>query len=57
VAAVGASILWLSYASSMSASEISGLVAKGSFACLYLISAFSTVGVMCVRVSVRYRLL
>lgn len=30
-AAVGASILWLTYAAKLSPSEISGLVAKGSF--------------------------
>ncbi|CAM9719917.1 unnamed protein product, partial [Choristocarpus tenellus] len=40
-AAVGAAILYLSKASSMSEAEISSLVARGSYSCLYLINAFS----------------
>ena len=40
---MGASILWLTYSEKYSESQISGLVAKGSFSCLSLIAAFSTV--------------
>lgn len=42
-AAVGASILWLTYSNQASSSEIAGLVAQGSFSCLYLINGFSTI--------------
>lgn len=41
--AVGASILWLTYSNQASSSEIAGLVAQGSFSCLYLINGFSTI--------------
>lgn len=41
--AVGAAILWLTYSDKATSSEIAALVAKGSFSCLYLINAFSTI--------------
>lgn len=34
ITAVGASVLWLTYASQADPSEISALVAKGSFRCV-----------------------
>ncbi|CAN0084420.1 unnamed protein product, partial [Phaeothamnion confervicola] len=40
-AAVGGAILWLSKAEDASQAEISSLVARGSYSCLYLINAFS----------------
>lgn len=43
-AAVGGAILYLSKAEGMSEAEISALVARGSYSCLYLINAFSQVG-------------
>lgn len=42
-AAVGAAILYLSKADGRSEAEISALVARSSYSCLYLINAFSQV--------------
>lgn len=42
-AAVGGAILYLSKAEGKGEAEISALVARGSYSCLYLINAFSQV--------------
>lgn len=43
-AAVGGAILYLSKAEGQGEAEISALIARGSYSCLYLIDAFSQVG-------------
>lgn len=50
-AAVGGAILYLSKAEGMEEAEISGLIARGSYSCLYLIDAFSQVRQYDARVS------
>ena len=42
-AAVGSAILYLSKAEGKGEAEISALIARGSYSCLYLIDAFSQV--------------
>jgi choline-glycine betaine transporter len=42
-AVVGISVLYMSRGGSLSAPQISALIARGSFSCLYLINAFSLV--------------